>query len=355
MFTHIFFTLLILILGLSIRINTPNGKKHFVFFSALILVLISGLRNMYVGPDDTYNYYNIFLFCNKSDFPTILADTEGGDIGFYILTKLSTYLVGNHFTLYLLLIATLWIVPIAHFINKYSDDALLSFILLLSLGFFDAQMVIIRQSLAISILLFAYSGLREKKLFKFFFFVLLASTFHRTALIFLLALPLGRLKINWFSLLLYSGVVIVGLTIGNSVFQYVELLSEFDSRFVSYSNRDETLSIAGFVQILLFLVVCMIYKKPALNKQPSSIIDYNFLFISLAFQGMVTVIAEFFRVSWYFKLYIIFLVPLAISVAGKNRNSIRLGLILLLLFYYLFMSSGTNDYAFFWETYMPNF
>ena len=79
----------------------------------------------------------------------------------------------------------------------------------------------------------------------------------------------------------------------------------------------------------------------------------HFLSLAMIFQSLVFIIAEFFRVSWYFKVYVLILIPTIIVYSGRQQFwKMCFGVLLLL---YFFINLGNSDYAFYWQHYVPNF
>lgn len=76
---------------------------------------------------------------------------------------------------------------------------------------------------------------------------------------------------------------------------------------------------------------------------------YNLAFVGLMFQLYASFIAEMFRISMYFSVFNIVLVPLA-TMEEENKNIrmlITFGLILILLLYTF--KDGITPYRFFWQ------
>ena len=72
-------------------------------------------------------------------------------------------------------------------IYKYSNSVWMSVFLFYSLGYFGASMNTIRQCIAMTIIFLAYHFILENKIKLFLISVILATTFHKTAIVFLVA------------------------------------------------------------------------------------------------------------------------------------------------------------------------
>lgn len=349
---HIIYTLVIVIWGLLVDFNRKNCKKRYVIGVSLILITVSGLRNMYVGPDDTYYYYLDFLDYGKTEFGDLALLNK--DPFFAVFTKILRFFINDNFQLYLILCSAFLIIPLGQFIYRESKNPMMSYLMFISLGFFYFSMVCIRQSMAIGILLLSYQALKNHDFWKFICFVLIASAFHLTALLFFVIYPLSYLKYNFKLLFFYIAAMVVAIELGQS------LISSFDltllgDRFASYQfGENRSLSAAGFLQLVLFaLLFVLYYSKVKMVDEVEINLQSHLLSLAMIFQSLVFVIAEFFRLSWYFKVYILILIPLIAYYSGRRQlYSAILGFAFLL---YFFMNEANNDYAFFWQHYTPKF
>ena len=76
---------------------------------------------------------------------------------------------------------------------------------------------------------------------------------------------------------------------------------------------------------------------------------YNCAFLGLSFQLLSIVIAEMFRISMYFSIFNIVLIPLSIMAEPDQKwCKVEMILITVVLLAYLFVS-GIPQYSFFWQ------
>jgi hypothetical protein len=145
----------------------------------LTIFLIVGLRGIEVGTD-TLGYISEF-----QDADSRYRFTE---FGFSYFNKF-IHNVGSGATLFLLTVSLITTGSIAWVIHKFSKNITLSYLLYLNLGYMAFAMSGIRQAIAISITSVALIFLIKNQKIVFSALVLLAATFHNTALIFILVLP----------------------------------------------------------------------------------------------------------------------------------------------------------------------
>lgn len=337
-----------------LKVSTMNpGKennKYYAIISGLVLFLIGALRNItflydtvgYVGkyielPYKTLGelWYNSYHYVGKDPF-------------FYFLAKLISML-GIGYQGWIAILIGIFCIAMFYIIYKYSDEAFLSIMVFVSLGYYTFGLTGLRQALAFSFILFSYQYLRERKLFPFLVLVFFAMIFHSSSLIFAIAYPIANMKINWKQVSGVSAAIFISYFFSGFLRRTVATLGWTDI-MKGYADRRIALSIAGFAIQLAIVLFCLYYKKNVLEKDKKDIVLYNLLFLGLAFQGFSIVIAEMFRISMYFSIFSIVLIPKAIMSEkdGKTKQMVYF-LVLSALILYLFYQKIGTGYTFFWQ------
>ncbi|RFU62720.1 EpsG family protein [Bacillus sp. V59.32b] len=195
MWLHFFLILYILLLGLLLGTGKQNRIKQitYIILTFGLFFIIVAFRSENVG-NDTSEYLRLFSSISLSGDITSFAWRY--EIGYLYLNKLLS-LIGSHPQIIIIVTSFIIIFGFARFFYKYSQIHWLSTYLFFTFGYYGATMNTIRLQLAIIVILFAYDYLRKRNLIKFILIVILASMFHRTALVFLLAWPITKLKFNF--------------------------------------------------------------------------------------------------------------------------------------------------------------
>jgi EpsG family len=296
-----------------------NSKKCYVITAGLLLFIIASFRTIHFGPDvmgyvDRYislTYESLSLYWNY------FISGEGKDPIFYLSSKIISNL-NMGYQMWLAILSGIFIFSVSKLIYKHSDEPYISFISLISLGYFFFSLTGLRQTLALSILLLSYDSLRNKKLIKFIIMVIIASLFHSSALVFLIAYPLANMKIGIKHVFGIVGSFIFATFFENAIRDLITIISWSDQLY-EYSERSASLTISGFIIQLCIYLFCLLYKKEVLQSDIRNLILYNLLFIGVILQAFATVIAEFFRISMYFSIYSIVLIPIAINTIKDNN------------------------------------
>ncbi|MEB7715533.1 EpsG family protein [Staphylococcus equorum] len=332
-------------------IFTTKEKYNIVFLliAGIMLTLIVSMRNLNFG-SDTLVYiqkFKEYSLIDYSIFIDYLNSVNEKDKTFYILIRtLNNFGIEGH--LLIAILATIFLIAIFWLIYKYSHNNLLSIILFISLGYLFFSLTGLRQTLALSLIIFSYKYIRERKLIKFVLLVLFASLFHSTAIIFLIAYPFAYVKLGMKHILILSAAIIT-----NSLFysQVNGVLEKFivNDQYEYYLNNMETLNYSGFFIQLIIFIFCVVLKKNLLPQNPKDISLYNLIFIGLLIQLFSTNIAVAFRISLYFSIFSIILIPNIInSIKNINIKILLYIIIIPILLLYLYLNNYYDGFTFYW-------
>jgi hypothetical protein len=226
----VYIALIFVLLLQTLMFFSYSSKKFnrvilFQFF--FYVFFISGFRLSTGG--DTEVYSALFRTVSKHPLQEVLK--LGYEKGFllycYLLTKVSS-------NPQILILCTSFFVTgsIFLFISKYSKKAWLSIFLYITLLYFFNFMNLMRFSMAVSILLFSIKYIERRKLAKFCITVLIAGTFHTTALVFILSYFVSLVKITRFRMLsaiIFSSFVVFFIRI------IFNLILAFAPRYAAYA------------------------------------------------------------------------------------------------------------------------
>lgn len=178
-----------------------KSAKGYCICMTVVLILVSGLRHEAVG-NDTYAVMMNFERIKDvswseiwiSFLPKYLSPSSaiGKDPGEDVLNKILSYFIPDS-RLYLFVIAAFFLIVLGWFIYKHASSLkslLFSYTFFMIIFYQYAPNSSMRQTVAIAILLIAYSFLEKKKFLHFFLLLLLASFFHKSSLVALVLAPL---------------------------------------------------------------------------------------------------------------------------------------------------------------------
>lgn len=225
-----------------------NYKKSNLFQIAIVLLVVfAGVRDPFIYPDieEYLIYFKTEEFSNGS--------TESVNIGYNFLSKVVYTLTGN-FYFFSILVTCIIVFLYAWFISKFSPNKNISvFIYVLTLYF--SSFFLLRQCLAMAFSLIAFNYVIERKLNLFLFWVLVAVSFHTSAVVILpvyyvYIIPWNRRTI--FCLIIGSIVAIIGL---KTMAQYILMFSTYYS--AGYLDSDYQASYSRIAMKIVYMIVLL--------------------------------------------------------------------------------------------------
>ena len=336
--------------------ESQRNKKYYCVFIALQLLCVIGLRDIGVGLYDTeLSYVPAFYSIINMTMSEVLV-RFAKDPFFFFITKIFTY-VCKDVHCWLTFLAIPFVVASSRLIYRYSAQPWLSFLLLLALNFYTVNFTLLRNGIAFAFLIFSYDFIVKKKLSYFILTVLIASLFHVTALVFLIAYPLSNLKIDRRQPVLLIVSLVACLFYRHVFFDRIfSILMYFsdNNRFLAYSKRGLYFNLSSFYVALCILCFCLIFYKKLIKKDINSICMYNFSFINASMLCFTLLIGEIYRVAMFFGVYSIILIPNSLStIENKNlRFFLTIGVSLVFILFFLFVTlnnAGALPYYFFWD------
>ncbi|WP_172616803.1 EpsG family protein [Limosilactobacillus reuteri] len=231
----------------------------FAIFSAIILALFSGLRNINVG-FDTINYYSDYENIKNSLVP--LHSTEFG----YVLLERICAFFGMQTWIFIFLISLITLIGLY---IAYKDMLQVGMIGL-ALCYYYARFFIlrdmnqIRSSLASVIVLFSFKFVREKKMLKFLIVIFLASSIHLGAMVCLLIYPIFSFMSNFnlkYKTIFSTSLMVICLLFANLISPLLNRVSVALDRGSAYINNQYYTTGNGlknpvmYYQIIILLLV----------------------------------------------------------------------------------------------------
>lgn len=341
----------------SMRSNTIQSRKTQTVLCFLFVWLIQALRLPSCGGDVTgwgwgIGYLGVFhnvadtgwldlLYASKDSF-------AGFEKGFVLFNKLISAVFGPNDQVYLAVVSFFYIVPIAYIFYKRSHNIPLSFALFTSFGPYVFSFSGLRQAVAISIIFVAFDILLNEKKTKWFFgLVLLASFFHTSAIICLLAYPVLR----WF-LITKEKKVVSYVVIAISIPVLMFLLN-FVTSYVITDRYQELADESASAAYGLFVFYMLIFPFTFIIENESMQKLRTLFFIAIIFQsaGLFSV-GSTTRMTFYFAIFLTLIVPELLK-SRKSFSSLYPA-VYILSFAYLYKLIGGGylnivPYYFYWE------
>lgn len=345
MYLYIIFTLLAILSFFQIANYKIKQYPHFYDFSywiwIWILIFISGFR--WENGTDWDTYYTYFNWLKDV---TCIGYMEPG---FTLLTSFNSHYF--NYTTQLTSIAILSIVPIALQYKRISPYPLFSLFIWYATNF--ANIFSVRQTIAISLFVFSWKFIEEKKLWRFLITIAIAMSFHLTAFV---VIPTYFIWHRYFSARFYIIVLSIltlisfsseGLmqniiyAIGGDLFKeklefYME--QNADSTFGSAYSTSQILIRGSVNRIFLFFIPLIFLNKLRLENSRLNAI-YNFYFYSYVLFLIVSPISPALgRLGTYTDMAQALLIPYLFTIRIDKKNTYLL--IVLIIFYFIIRFKG---------------
>ena len=320
------------------------GKKTFVVISSMQFIFLSTFRDFTVGAD-TLTYYRIFEMISRLEWKFIPKfDME---IGYSILNKV-IYSLGMDFRVFTMIVSIFIYTVLGIFIFNRSRIPWLSLYLFITLGYFSLMLNVTRQFIAIAITILSLKYVSENRALKFVLVVLLASLFHKSALIFIIVYPITKIKINMKYIMFILFLSILLYFFGSRLVNLLLLL--FDEGYTVDSGQGRGMYLLLTTITMLALIIYGLF-----DKESELQVMLQLMTIAMMLQILTFNLSIISRAVNYFSIYMIILIPNSISlIPSKNIRALSILIVIVLSFmYYLLLLSGdvtgVLPYIFMWN------
>lgn len=366
--------LYILLFFLIICINTFTvkfgyKKENGLRFSFILLALFVGLSDM-LGGSDRYIYSELFdgiaditkeggRYSDSAIFT--LYPSEIGYIGSNVLIS---FITSNRYIF--ILLYTLIIYFLYYFsLKKYCINYPFAMMLFMGLMFFFT-FTYLRQMVGVGIAWFAIRYVYKKELYKFIICVLVAASFHNSAII---LFPLYFLPIKRFSqrsiIIIMSLCLALGLSGGPSaLFRLYGNVTDMQYRTDSYAEQEIGFRYEYIIEALVFLYfILKNYSLIPTTKKNIVLLNTSLGFCAILLLFVLSLNGG--RLGWYYLIGIISTLSLIAKNVKRDSSTNRVIFIICLLLFFrilyywgfllspykTFLTNGVRDYDPVYETY----
>lgn len=239
----------------SIGFVNKRYSRYAAFTIIVIVVLFAGLRS-YDRWSDGLMYYSLFM-----DYGMTNKDFE---IGFKLLNKICRTILID----YNVYLCVMYGVVLSLYYREYKEAVGIKYTPFCLFVFFSTMILSsggFRQFLAGSILFFSIKFIRKRDLKKFLIFIVIACSFHRTAICFFPMYWISQynIKFKTFIKIAVVGVVCGSIGLFERILQFIQpYLGSFRSvllRINLYMSTSDQLSLFSFGNIKRTLVMLLIF------------------------------------------------------------------------------------------------
>lgn len=326
--------------------NHSFETKKIINIYFLVLFLFIGIfRYEFLGVDvDNYSAY--FHESNIRYTWTELLFNFSLDNGYYLLNKIFKILF-NNFWIFKGFLYTATFLLYYKVIAERSKCISMSLIVFLGIERLLGIFCLLRQEVAIALCLYAIKYIEEKKLLNFLLIIFLAGTFHKTAYLFVAAYFFVNWKVSTKKELFIKYGLTLILTPIIGYFGLKFLISLYPIKYeISFNIGNGSFKLA----YILFWIVAsyLLLKKDneeTLNDIEPDNIYFKISYCSLFTQSLTMFLPIFTRITTYFLICFIFLIPdIYFIFKEKYEKHYKLFFIFIILFFsvlFFYTISGT--------------
>lgn len=292
--------------------RTPTEKRrNQSFFLFLVLFVIVGFRHPSMGVDlvygGSYGYLGRFSYISELSWRSAwLQQVNNYERGYILFNKLLS-LISTDQQCLLIGCAAVSLAMVLYVVYRKSDSPAMSVVVFMGLTTFQMLFSGLRQSLALGICFVALLFIEDRKPIKFAVTVALATLFHYSSWIFLVAYPMYHfpMKRSWrfFSFLIPPLCYL---------FRH-PLFLVFSKLFKENARMDDNNAIVLFLVFYLVYIFCYLFSGE--RKDTAGL--KNLFFAACCIQALGGVNSNVMRLGYYFMNSLILLLP---TVTGTMRN-----------------------------------
>lgn len=343
---HLVNTILICVYGIFIRLLKLSPSKKSVLFltlSSIQITLIVGTRTVVSGVD-TIAYYYFFerIYTSRPPFAYFSSNFEP----LYVLLAWSIKWLGGSFMALNIAMAALTMLFLSMGIYRLSRSPFFSIYLFVCFCLMNQMMNQYRQVLAFAIVLYAYSYLDKKDVLRYIFWIAVASGFHISALVVLPLILVQNIPITKQTVIRYIGLTAIAWLAFESL-MYLLTFTPYAVYLRSIYNeaavRSTILNLGVRVCMLIFAAV---FYKRLKCMRPDIDVFYHMIILCTIIQLLTTRSAIFGRITTYFFLAYMVIIPEIVKDGYKKRGNRMIAnsalFTLFTVWQYVYLSAGNN-------------
>ena len=329
----------------NIRKKDNKIKMIFITISILQLILLQALKDINIGSDMGFywQYVKEQLYVSFQDL-----DFSRFEIGFKILTKIITMVTLNQQNNLFIIsfIATTSIGVVAY---KYSKMPFLTILLYLSFGFYNFNFSGLRQAMAFGVVMFSYKYIQEKKLLKYIITMLLAISFHTSAIVFLPAYFLKNINLTKQRVLLIALIDVIVFIFKKQIFNIISLFIYDNYTIV------ETNSYTWMLMCLSIVAICLLFYNATVRKNENAKSLYIYVIIGASLMLFAPIANNILRIANYYLMFMILLIPEVMETMKNDKNKYLINFLVVAIAILIYLDLLNGDafnivpYKFFWQ------
>ncbi|MBE5805381.1 MAG: EpsG family protein [Clostridiales bacterium] len=321
------FILIALMIGLFIK--NRKFKNFYEKFLIFLLIIVAGIR--IVGTD--FMSYKFYYLNIDSDVCKRL------DVGCKFIMNISYFIFKENYAGFFMLSSAITLICIYNTLKKEKKNVMFSIILFVLLGFYANSFNIMKQCISLAITFWSIRYLNNKTPIKYCMCIFIAACIHQTSIIMLPFYWISKKKITKKSFIKISVISIILLLFFDKFFNIFTSIEQYkmyntydigiDAGIGTYLN----IMFFGTLQLLCVLRYKNLIKINDKNKQYINIMIFSIPFLLVSIKNVL-----FFRMSLYFLIYLIMVLPDLFDGMERKCKYLVAFILLIVCITYYFMN-----------------
>lgn len=315
-------------------------KKNLVFLGIVFFqfTFLAWQRDFSVG-HDTNEYYEIFKMAANYNIARLQA--LGIEPAYSLMNKIVGW-CGGSFHTFLLFAAIFIYYSFIRFIYKYSQCIWLSIIIYIAFGWFFESLYILRQFIAVSIILFSYDFLLKRRFLQFSLLVVFASLFHYSAIAFIFTYLIWS-KIPYKStylVFIFLISVFISFVIGDFLLHLFILNEKYRDTYINDNSSGSGYNMLILMSMIMFLGILL--RPKSITKKDR--LFYNIYFIALCLQPLATIVSMVSRGILYWSMSLtVFLPTIIVNIKEKTLRLFVYSIVVVGLITFFLIISNSQE------------
>lgn len=359
---HLVLLIAALLIGIAISAsgNTPKNRKTYIIIILGLLTAESCLRGLSVG-SDTLNYWYYYEEAKAMSWGNVwqqfvaryTQNSDTFDIG-YILLEKAVQIFSGDFSVFLFVCALSFFIPFGVLLYRHTTDMTqLIFIFVLYVALFNMiAMSGVRKEIALGFAIWAFLCFSDGKNTQAIIVTLIGITIHMTTLLIVLIPLLNLLNQRQLRVAHIVAFLLIPIMIGSSG-EILTLMGNVvdNEKYAAYGQAEREGGAVVFVVLMeLISLFCYIaFRNINLDEDKFLKKLYTNLPCFTAFAPLIMHIGSMIRISQYFHVYIVLLLPYAIDHFFGEQNRKAVYFVLTIVLIALCLKSADSSYLFIWQ------
>ena len=323
--------LVVLVLLLAYLMHGERkGNIKYILIVIALLFCVYGLRDAYsIGNDSSSSYLHMFQRMENTeweDMPKLSNWLSGEDFGddhtghersvaFQWMMKLVYDWTEGDYQWFIGIIALFVMIAVAQFVQRYSPSPVQSFLYYFGLLYYTMMFNVLKQSIAMAFILFAFNAIQDRKLIRFLLMVWFASLFHFPAMVFLPAYWIANMRLGRTYLIFLAVLFAVTYFFRD---QLVEWMTDTYETEIMDTGRS---FLANKVIVMLVIIAAALVIRPPSGEDRVYSSLLMIIGVSAVIQTFSSYNNTFERLAdYYFQFSIVFIPMVFEDVKTKRRH-----------------------------------